>query len=348
MDGYAVRCLDLPTVPLTLPVSQRIAAGQPGAPLAPGTAARIFTGAPIPPGADAVVMQESTAAQDGQVEIREQPTPGQWVRRAGIDIAAGACVLPAGHRLRPQDLGLLASVGARRVEVRKRVRVALLCTGDELVAPGEPLPPGRIYDSNRYMLCALVRALGCEAIDLGPVRDTLADTRAALARAAGLADVILSSGGMSVGEEDHVRAAVEAEGALDLWQVAMKPGRPLAFGHVLEVPFVGLPGNPVSSFVTFVLLAAPFLRARQGVTAPAMRMPVARPMRADFSTRPDRRREFLRVRVNAQGGLDAYPNQNSAVLSSCAWGDGLVDNPAGRAIGAGDVVEYLPFAELMA
>ncbi len=354
MDGYALRCSDVPVAGTELPVSQRIAAGVVGRPLLAGTAARIFTGAQVPPGADAVVMQEQcealpateAGAEDlGSVRVQAVPVAGQWVRRRGEDVRQGATVLTAGTRLTPQALGLAASVGAAELLVVRRPRVALFSTGDELVMPGQPLKPGAIYNSNRYTLRALVQACGGEVQDLGIVPDRLDATRDALRRAAADADLILTSGGVSVGEEDHLRPAVLAEGRLDLWQIAMKPGKPLAFGQVGDALFMGLPGNPVSSFVTFVLAVAPVLRVLQGATARSM---PALSLRADFDwPKPDRRREFLRVRLNSEGGLDLFPNQSSGVLTSTVWADGLVDNPADQVIEAGNAVRFLPMNGLI-
>jgi len=345
MDGYAVRCADVRSAPTTLRVTQRIAAGHPGRPLASGTAARIFTGAPLPAGADAIVMQEATTAAGDQVTINEVPKPGAWIRRAGFDVKRGATIMEAGRRLQPQDCGLAASIGVARLSVVRRPRVAVFFTGDELVMPGEDLPPGRIYNSNRFVLRGLLERLGCETIDLGIVPDDFERTRATFVEAAARADLIVTSGGVSVGEEDHVKPAVQAEGSLDVWQIAMKPGKPLAFGAVAGVPFIGLPGNPVSSFVTFLLFARPFILRRQGVADVA---PKALPLRADFDwPRPDKRREFLRTRVNSEGGLDLFTNQNSAVLTSTTWADGLIDLPAGSTITRGQMVRYLPFAELL-
>jgi molybdopterin molybdotransferase len=350
MDGYALRCADVGAEGALLPVSQRIPAGVVGRPLEPGTAARIFTGAQVPAGADAVVMQEQCEAVGDRVRVNVMPQPGQWIRRRGEDVMHGAVVLAAGTRLTPQALGLAASVGAGRLTVSRRPRVALFSTGDELVMPGQPLKPGAIYNSNRFTLRGLIQALGCDCNDLGIVPDRLDATRAALREAAQGNDLIVTSGGVSVGEEDHLRPAVQAEGRIDLWQIAMKPGKPLAFGEVRRADgsiawFMGLPGNPVSSFLTFALAVRPVLLALQGAPAAT---PRATPMRADFDwPRPDKRREFLRARRNAAGGLDLFGNQSSGVLTSAVWADGVVDNPSGQAIRKGDTVAFLPFAELL-
>ncbi len=351
MDGYALRTADLTGhSSRSFIVSQRIPAGRPAAPLEPGTVARIFTGAPIPSGADAVVMQESVRVEGERVVIGEAPTVGQWIRPAGFDIARGSVVLPAGERISAPAAALAASVGLATLPVRRRVRVACFFTGDELMMPGETLRPGAIYNSNRFLLNGLLVQAGCEVRDLGIVADRLADTRAALRDAAADSDLILTSGGVSVGEEDHVKPAVEAEGRLSLWQIAMKPGKPLAFGEVRRPNlshawFIGLPGNPVSAFVTFVMLVRPFLASLQGS---ARILPKALTLRADFDwPKPDRRREFLRAELNDAGGLSLFPNQNSAVLTSTVRADGLVDNPEGHPIRRGDAVRFLPFSELL-
>ncbi len=340
MDGYAVRVAD----GNRLKVAQKIMAGSVGSKLEAKTAARIFTGAPIPPGADAVIMQEHVEVQGGEVVLKKTPKPGEWIRRTGSDVKKGGEILPAGKRLLPQDTGLAASVGIKSLPVFRKVRLGLFFTGDELVMPGEPLAPGRIYNSNRFTLRGLGEVFGCEVRDYGIVPDTLDATREALRRAAAECDVIVTSGGVSVGEADYVKPAVEAEGKLLMWRIAMKPGRPLAFGSVKSSFFIGLPGNPVSSFVTFLIFVRPFLLHTQGVSQTAPRIIRAR---ADFDwTEPDARREFLRVKWHAQGGLDLYPTQDSAVLTSTAWADGLVDNPAGQAIRKGDMVRYLSYSEL--
>ena len=344
MDGYAVRLSDLISPEQKLRVAQRIPAGAVGKPLEPGTAARIFTGAPVPPGADAIVMQEHTSVSDDFVAIRKSPKKGEWIRLTASDIRKGGTVLTAGKRLLPQDTGLAASVGIKALPVYRKVRLGLFFTGDELVMPGDPLPPGRIYNSNRFTLNGLAAAFGCEVRDYGIVPDKLEATREVLRRAASENDVIVTSGGVSVGDEDHVKPAVEAEGSLLMWKISMKPGRPLAFGKVGNAAFIGLPGNPVSSFVTFLIFVRPFLLKTQGHTEVA---PRAVDARADFDwPEPDARREFLRVKWNAQGGLELYPTQDSAVLTSTAWADGLIDNPAGGAIGKGDRVRFLPYSEL--
>ncbi|HXM83070.1 MAG TPA: gephyrin-like molybdotransferase Glp [Burkholderiales bacterium] len=340
MDGYAVRTGD----GTRLRVAQKITAGSMGKPLEPGTAARIFTGAPIPPGADAVVMQEHCEVRGDEVLIKKAPKPGEWIRLAGSDVRKGGEILPAGKRLLPQDTGLAASVGIKTLPVFRKIKLGLFFTGDELVMPGEPLAPGRIYNSNRFTLRGLAEVFGCEVRDYGIVSDSLEATRDVLRRSAAECDVIVTSGGVSVGEADYVKPAVEAEGALLMWKIAMKPGRPLAFGSIKQSFFIGLPGNPVSSFVTFLIFVRPFLLKTQGVSDV---MPRAVDARADFAwPEPDPRREFLRVKWNAQGGLDLYPTQDSAVLTSTAWADGLVDNPAGHAIRKGDAVRFLPYSEL--
>jgi len=365
MDGYAIRIADLVDgVDSVLRVSQRIVAGRPGQPLQTGTAARIFTGAQVPAGADTVVMQEHCEAIPGPglgtVRVNELPTPGMAIRRQGEDVMKGHVVLRAGHRMDSAAIGLAATVGMATLEVAARPRVALFSTGDELVMPGEPLPPGAIYNSNRFMLGALLRGQGCLVTDLGNVPDRLDATRAMLRQAAAGHDLILSSGGVSVGEEDHLKQALAEEGRLDLWAIAIKPGKPLAFGAVrhfgagghsvnaadgpVETWFIGLPGNPVSSHVTFTLFVRPVLAQLQGAQA---LLPPGVPVRADFAwPKPDKRREFLRVKRNATGGLDLYRNQGSGVLTSLAWGDGLADIAPGQAVQPGDLVRFLSLAEL--
>ena len=355
MDGYAVRSADIATPGKSLKIAQRIPAGSMGTPLESGTAARIFTGAPVPPGADAVVMQEdcSVEGQADQVTVNIAPTAGQWIRRRGEDLTAGKTALTAGTFLRPQELGVAASAGLTHLSVKRRVKVAAFFTGDELALPGEPLKPGGIYNSNRDTLLACLKSLGCDATDLGIVPDRLDATRAALRKASKDHDLIITSGGVSVGEEDHIKPAVTAEGRLDLWQIAIKPGKPLAFGAVRksdepkdgEAWFIGLPGNPVSSFVTFLLFVRPFILKLQGRE---VSLPQSYLMRADFDwLKADRRNEFLRVKLNSNCGLDLFPNQSSGVLTSASWGDGLVDCPPNQPIKAGDLVKYIPFDALL-
>lgn len=367
MDGYAVRTADTHNPGSILTIAQRIPAGSIGTQLEPGTAARIFTGAPVPQGADAVVMQEDCATPEGsrdQVQVNIAPAVGQWIRKRGEDLRTGKTALTAGTFLRPQELGVAASAGLTHLNVKRRVKVAAFFTGDELSLPGEPLKPGGIYNSNRDTLLACIKSLGCEATDLGIVPDNLNSTREALRKASKDHDLIITSGGVSVGEEDHIKPAVTAEGRLDLWQIAIKPGKPLAFGAVrksenakdggggaqaeaeAEAWFIGLPGNPVSSFVTFLLFVRPFILKLQGRDEGRVQ---SYPMRADFDwLKADRRNEFLRVKINAQGGLDLFPNQSSGVLTSASWGDGLVDCPPGQTFQSGDMVKYIPFNALLA
>ena len=349
MDGYAVRSADWLDASTLLQVNQRIAAGSSGQPLTIASAARIFTGAPIPPGADAVVMQEDCEVVGHDVRIHVPPKAGQWVRRRGEDVAAGAVVLHKGERLTPASLGLAAGIGFARLQVAPRVRVALFSTGDELVMPGDVVPadmkPGAIYNSNRFFLRALLQRLGCTVTDMGIVPDRLDATISALEGASHQHDLILTSGGVSVGEEDHIKPAVQALGKLTLWQLAIKPGKPFAYGQVGAAHFLGLPGNPVSSFVTFLLLVRPFILKLQGASQLAPES-IAMPAHFDW-TKADKRREFLRVRRNSAGGLDLFANQSSGVLTSAVWADGLVDNPAGQTIAHGDSVQFMPLSALM-
>lgn len=351
MDGYAVRAADIPAIGSELKISQRIPAGASPQPLVAGTAARIFTGAPIPEGADTVVMQEATTAGEGSVVFNELPRAGAFIRPAGEDFQAGADLLAAGIRLRPQDVALAAAAGLPQLPVFRRVRVGVFFTGDELVQPGEPLPPGAIYNSNRYALCALLEALGCEVRDLGAVPDDFDLTRDALRRAAADNDLVVTSGGVSVGEEDHVKPAVEAEGQLQMWKLAAKPGKPLAFGTVRRAEggeswFIGLPGHPVSSIVTCMIFVRPFVLRLQGI---ADVLPRGILLPADYDwPKADIRREFLRARLNEQGRVELFPNQGPGVLSSLCWAGGLVDNPPSHPVKRGELVRYIPFTELLA
>jgi molybdopterin molybdotransferase len=349
MDGYAICPEQADQRPLRLAVTQRIAAGSQGTPLTAGQAARIFTGAPVPAGTYAVLPQEVVQVDGDHIMVDKAVQAGDHVRAQGEDIAAGTEILAPGKKLRPADLALAASVGVTHVTTFKPLTVAILLTGDELVEPGTPLGPGQIYNSNRYWLQSLLTEIGCDVLDPGIVRDTPEQTRAALLEASKTADVIFTCGGVSVGEEDHVRAAVQSMGRIDLWQIAMKPGKPLAYGQANGADFIGLPGNPVSAFVTFVLMALPFLQLRMGLPVKPLS---PRPMQADFEwLKPDRRREFIRVRQKADASglvtLERWPHQGSGVMSSVAWADGLVDIEATRVIRRGDAVPYLSLAELL-
>ena len=350
MDGYAVRAADITAAGVCLPVSQRIPAGTVGTPLQPGTAARIFTGAPIPAGADAVIMQERCEHGENGVVINHVPHDGENIRRAGEDIAVGAEILKAGVKLRPQEIALAAAAGLPELPVYRRIRVGVFFTGDELVQPGEPLPPGAIYNSNRYALRALLEGMGCEVRDLGAVADTLDATRDALRRAAADNDLVLTSGGVSVGEEDHVKPAVEAEGSLNMWKIAIKPGKPLAFGEIRKPEgkawFLGLPGNPVAAFVTFMIMVRPFILRLQGAASVSPRV-LNLPSASVWGRADGARLEFLRASLNDQGAVELYKNQGSAVVTSLCWSDGLVLNPPGNTIAVGDTVRFVSFAELL-
>lgn len=351
MDGFAVRVADVAANDGRLQVAQRIPAGVAGRPLEPGTAARIFTGAPVPEGADSVVIQEVCETEGDQVRVPPNIKPGANIRRAGEDIAAGSEVIGAGTKLAAQHLGLAASVGAAKLRIRRRLRVAVFSSGNELVMPGDTLGPGQIYNSNRFTLCGLLEELGCEVLDLGIVQDTLEATMDALAGAAASADLILASGGVSVGDEDHVKPAVERLGSLDLWKIAIRPGKPLAFGHIgpARTPFIGSPGNPVSLFITICLFARPFILRMQGIAGSVQ--PRALTAKAGFDwPRPDKRREFQRARLepdeNGVPRVHVYSSRSSGVLSSVAWANGLAIIPEGRALTRGDPIEFIPFSEL--
>jgi len=355
MDGYAIRTDDIAADRETcLTIGQRIAAGEGGRyPLLPGQAARIFTGAPLPDNADAVVMQERCRVEGELVYIPAHISPGTNVRPRGNDIRTGDVVLAAGARLRPQELGLIASIGLSTLPAFRRLRVALLSSGDEVVQPGTSLRLGQCYDSNRYTLFALLTNLGCEILDLGTIADEFVATKEALTQAAHQADVVITSGGVSVGEEDHIKQAVEEVGQLALWKVAVKPGKPLAYGRIFDADFIGLPGNPVSVLVTFCLFVRPMLLHRQGAIPS---FPTPRLVTAGFTwSRPGDRREYARARLLSEGKKGMYnepravlfQRQGSDVLSSAVWADGLVEIPAGATIAVGDKLSYLSFAELL-
>ncbi|OOZ42607.1 molybdopterin molybdotransferase MoeA [Solemya elarraichensis gill symbiont] len=348
MDGYAIANADYKGE--SLRISQRIPAGISPEPLEAGTAARIFTGAFIPANADAVVMQENASTgEDGSVSFCGEIKAGQNIRSRGEDITRDETILKKGRRLLPQDIGLAASVGIGEVEVYRRVRVATFFTGSELVQPGKPLEPGQIYNSNQSVLNALLNACGCELVSLGITEDALDATIETFKQAASESDCIITSGGVSVGEEDHVRAALESLGKIDFWRVAIKPGKPVVFGQVNDTPVIGLPGNPVSVFSTFCLLARPFLltmQRREDV------MPVSYQVSAGFDWKKSgMRREFVRAQLqtDAQGRQTAilYPNQGSGVLSSTSWAHGFVEIGEHKTVTAGDSVSFYPFSGLI-
>ncbi|MFT4729508.1 MAG: molybdopterin molybdotransferase [Granulosicoccus sp.] len=345
MDGYVVDVNDpMIVVGGKYVVSDRIPAGYVGQALLPGTVARIFTGAPIPEGANTVVIQEDTVADGDSVEIIELPALGANVRPRGQDITLGAQLLCRGRILKAADLGLLASVGISEVRVYRKLKIAIMSTGDELIEPPNALAPGQIYNSNHYTLASMIEELGMEVVDLGLVADSLAATVEALSKGAETADCVISSGGVSVGEEDHVKAAVESLGALDLWKVAIKPGKPLAFGSVNGVPFFGLPGNPVSSFVTFTIIAKPYLLKYQGCDAwQAIKFSAT----SQFEYEAGNRREYVRVRVffDTEGpSAELFDGQGSGVMSSVSWANALAEIEANTKVVSGDKVKIHPIS----
>lgn len=348
MDGYALRAADLPAAGGQLPLAGRIAAGDAALQSLPaGHVVRIFTGAPLPPGADSVVAQEQ-AREEGAAVWLPPVEPGAHVRRRGEEFAAGSCVLPAGQRLRPQELGLLASLGIAEVAVHRRLRVGLLSSGNELREPGEPLLPGQIYNANRYSIGAVLRSLGCEVDDSGILVDELAASRDALSLAASEWDVLITSGGVSVGEEDHLKQAVRELGELHLWRLAIQPGKPLAFGSVCGKPWIGLPGNPAAALITALLVARPFLLRAQGCREV---MPKTLTVPAAFAwPRRNARRQYLRARLElVDGQLSAvlHPKQGSAMLTAACWAEGLAIVECERTLVAGDSVGFLSFNELL-
>lgn len=349
MDGYAINSADI-DLGTPLPISQRIAAGQqPTAALAPASVARIFTGAPLPEAADTVVMQEACSVANDLVTLPDEIKPGQFVRPKGSHVGQGAVIIGQGTKLGAAEIALAASTGIDSFNVYRRLKVALLTTGDELIEPGLPLKSGQIYNANQYMLANMLTALNCEVTSIGPVIDDAAAIKTALEQAAQSCDVIISSGGVSVGEEDHVKAVVESLGRLDLWRIRVKPGKPLAIGNVLNKPFIGLPGNPVSSFVTFCLFARPFILKSQGLAQTAAK---SYPVAADFEqSKPDNRREYMRVSLltNEDGQMMARPyrSQDSATLMSTTNTDGLLCVPEGKTFERGEVLAFTPYSELL-
>ncbi|UQS13144.1 gephyrin-like molybdotransferase Glp [Pseudomonas sp. HS6] len=342
MDGYALNLADWTGEPMR--VSQKIFAGQAPEPLEPGTCARIFTGAPVPSGADCVEMQENAVIEaDERVRFIESMVSGQNIRPQGQETTVGELILSAGTRLGPIEQGLAASLGCAGLDVIRKIRVAVLSTGDELVEPGAALGPGQIYNSNRVVLCSWLQRLGCEVLDAGILPDDLPTTRARLGELK-KADLILSTGGVSVGDADFLGVALREDGELTLWKLAIKPGKPLTVGHFRGVPVIGLPGNPASTLVTFALLTKPYLLRRQGVQDVE---PLKFPVPAGFVwPQAGNRREFLRGRLE-QGQATIYRNQSSGVLRSAAWADGLVEVQEGRTLTRGDMVPFIPLSELL-
>lgn len=353
VDGYAVRGEDIPaSAARALRVQDRVAAGASAREaIQPAHAIRIFTGAPMPPGADTVYMQEDVElSENGTVLLPSGLARGANVRLAGEDIAQGAIALPGGRRMRPQDVAMAAALGLTELTVRRRLRVAVFSTGDEVVAPGEVRTAAQLFDSNRTMLSAMLRRLGCEVVDLGILRDDRAALAAALKQAAKECDLILTTGGVSTGEEDHVRAAIEAAGSLVLWRMAIKPGRPVAMGVIGGAPFVGLPGNPVASFITFIYVAQPAILTLAGASVAS---PVPLRVRAEFHyLKKAGRREY--IRASLQQGADGrygavkFPREGAGLLSSLVQTDGLVElGEDVSGVKPGDILNFLPYSSLL-
>ncbi|CAC9568279.1 Molybdopterin molybdenumtransferase (EC 2.10.1.1) [uncultured Gammaproteobacteria bacterium] len=346
MDGYAIALkpeqISTPGI-LNFKITDRIQAGSTGSTLAPGCAARIFTGAPIPQGANTVIMQEvCEVSKDGcSIETWQPLSLNENIRPLGNDISSGDVILKKGRQLKAQDIALTASIGVKELRVFKQLKVGLFFTGDELIEPGETLKNGEIFNSNRYALVALLTQLNCNIVNLGNIKDDFNATLNALDTLADDCDLIITTGGVSVGEEDHVKPAVEKLGKLSLWRIKVKPGKPLAFGHIGKSAFIGLPGNPVSAMVTFFLFAQPFIKKMQGMSN-YKNQPIQVQTNFDW-LKPKPRREFVRVRLDhttMPASASLYPKQGSDVLSSIVWADGLLEIPEDTTFSQGKVLNY--------
>ena len=349
MDGYAVNHEDVPDPGTSLPLTQTISAGSEASPLALGSTARILTGAPIPIDADTVIIQENCTARADAITFNKIPYSGANIRKQGCHIQKNQKVLPKGHKLQAVDLSLLASLGISEINVYKPLRIGILSTGSELVEPGQPLAPGQIYNSNHILLSNLITSLGYELIDLGCIADDLAITRTTIQNAQNTCDIIISSGGVSVGDKDYIKPVLEEMGTIEFWKLKIKPGKPITFGKVENTFFMGLPGNPVSCFVTFCLLCSPLISRAQGIEDI---FPKAFKAKAGFTQlKPDRRKEFQRafLQSNDLGELVAtpYKNQDSATLLSIQKTEGLVEIPDGTSVMEGDILNFYPYTELL-
>ena len=351
MDGYTIALNDSQVAQenLSFDVVDRIAAGSTGNDLKIGNAARIFTGAPIPNGANTVVMQEEcTLSEDkSQITVKRAINLNENIRPTGNDILKDNVILSSGRQIKPQDISLAASVGVGELVVFKKIKVGVFFTGDELVEPGNPLTPGKIYNSNRYALVALLKQVGCDVINLGNIEDKLDATCEALEALESQCDLIMTTGGVSVGEEDHVKPAVEKLGELNLWKIRMKPGKPLAYGKVKQTPFIGLPGNPVSSFVTFCIFSLPFIKKMQGKSNYESKI---LKVKTNFDCkRAKPRREYARVRIDHSTETplaNLFPKQGSDVMSSVVWADGIIEIPENTTFETGTILNYYSMSEL--